>query len=52
MHLLPLPFGLALALLPRREVDRIRRREIVRPYIRNAVRSRDRFVDDVRYFRV
>ena len=52
MHLLPLPFGLALALLPRREADRIRRREVLRPYIRNAVRSRDRFVDDVRYFRV
>jgi hypothetical protein len=52
MYVLPLPFGLSLALLPSREVERIRRREIVRPYIRNAVRSRDRFVDDFRYFRV
>ena len=52
MHLLPLPFGLALALLPRREVDRIRRRELVRPYIRNAIRPRDHFVNDFRYFRV
>jgi hypothetical protein len=52
MHVLPLPFGLALALLPRREVDRIRRREAMRHYIRNAARPRDRFVDDLRYFRV
>jgi hypothetical protein len=52
MHLLPLPFGLALALLPRREVDRIRRRELVRPHIRSAARSRERFVNDFRYFRV
>jgi hypothetical protein len=52
MHLLPLPFGLALALLPRREVDRIRRREAVRPYIRSAIRPRDPFVNDFRYFRV
>lgn len=52
MHVLPLPFGQALALLPRREIDRIRRRDSVRVHIRNAVRSRDRFVDDLRYYRV
>jgi hypothetical protein len=52
MHVLPLPFGRALALLPRREIDRIRRRETVRHFIRNATRPRDRFVDDLRYYRV
>lgn len=33
MHVLPLPFGLALALLPRREANRIRP---VRPAERNV----------------
>lgn len=51
MHVLPLPFGLALAVLPRREVDRIRRRETVRLQIRNAIRPRDRVLDDISYFR-
>jgi hypothetical protein len=50
MHVLPLPFGLALALLPRREADKLRRREIVRPHIRNAISARDRILSDVRYF--
>jgi hypothetical protein len=52
MHVLPLPFGLVLALLPRREIERIRRRDFMRPHIRNAARTRERFVDDLRYFRV
>jgi hypothetical protein len=52
MHVLPLPFGLALAVLPRREIDRIRRRDFMRLHIRNAVRTRDHFVDDLRYYRV
>jgi hypothetical protein len=51
MHVLPLPFGLALAVLPRHEVDRIRRRETVRFHIRNAIRPRDRVLDDISYFR-
>jgi hypothetical protein len=51
MHVLPLPFGLALALLPRREVDRIRRRETMRVHLRNAIRPRERVLDDLSYFR-
>jgi hypothetical protein len=39
-------------LIPRREVDRIRRREIVRRAIRNTISSRDHFPDDIRYLRV
>jgi hypothetical protein len=49
MHVLPLPFGLALALMPRREADTIRRKEEVRPHLRNAVRPRDAILGDVRY---
>jgi hypothetical protein len=52
MHVLPLPFGLALAVLSRREVDRIRRRKIVCEFIRTADTKRDPFVDDLRYYRV
>jgi hypothetical protein len=50
MHVLPLPFGLALALLPRREADTFRRKEEIRPHLRNAIRPRDRLLADVRYF--
>jgi hypothetical protein len=49
MHVLPLPFGLALALLPRREADTIRRKEEIRPHLRNAIRPRDAILGDVRY---
>jgi hypothetical protein len=50
MHVLPLPFGLALAVIPRREADRFRRREEIRPHLRNAIRPRDRILGDTRYF--
>jgi hypothetical protein len=50
MHVLPLPFGLALALMPRREADHIRRKDEVRPLLRNAIRPRDELLGDVRYF--
>ena len=50
MHVLPLPFGLALALLPRREVDTFRRKEEIRPHLRNAIRPRDQLLGDLRYF--
>jgi hypothetical protein len=50
MHVLPLPFGLALALMPRREADHIRRKQEVRPQLRNAIRPRDQILGDVRYF--
>jgi hypothetical protein len=50
MHVLPLPFGLALALMPRREADNIRRKDEIRPHLRNAIRPRDEVLSDVRYF--
>jgi hypothetical protein len=49
MHVLPLPFGLALALVPRREADTLRRREEVRPLLRNAIRPREQLLGDVRF---
>jgi hypothetical protein len=50
MHVLPLPFGLALALMPRREADRFRRKEEVRPLLRDAIRPRDELLGNIRYF--
>lgn len=50
MHVLPLPFGLALALLPRRDADRLRRTETVRHYIRTAITPREQIHGDVRFF--
>ena len=50
MHVLPLPFGLALAVMPRREANTIRRKEEVRPLLRCAVRPRDSYLADIRYF--
>lgn len=49
MHVLPLPFGLALALLPRREANQLRRAVKVRDYVRTAITPRDRIVGDVRF---
>jgi hypothetical protein len=40
---------MALALVPRREADRLRRREAVRPIIRNAITPRERVLGDVRF---
>jgi hypothetical protein len=46
MHVLPLPFGLALALLPRREV-RLRRSEDDRPIrVNRGPSHRDRILTD------
>ena len=50
MHALPLPFGFALAVIPRRDVDKIRAREELRPILRKAIRPRDEFLGDVRSF--
>jgi hypothetical protein len=53
MHALPLPFGLALVLIPRRELDRLRRREIVLQAIGAAAPTRwDHVPDDIRFYRV
>ena len=48
MHVLPLPFGLALALMPRREADKFARKEEIRPVLRNAIRPRDQILGDIR----
>ena len=48
MHVLPLPFGLALALIPRREADKIRRKKELRPHLRTAVRPD--VLADIRFF--
>ena len=50
MHVLPLPFGLALALMPRRQADTFRHKEELRPHLRNAIRPRDAILGDIRYF--
>ena len=52
MHVLPLPFGLALALMPRGEANHFRRKDEVRPLIRNAIRPRDQILGDVRNFHI
>jgi hypothetical protein len=49
MHVLPLPFGLALALLPRREANQLRRAVNVRNYVRTAITPRERILGDVRF---
>jgi hypothetical protein len=49
MHVLPLPFGLALALMPRRDAIQIRRAVKVRNYVRTAITPRDRILGDVRF---
>ena len=49
MHVLPLPFGMALALLPRREAKQIRRAVKVRNYVRTAITPREQILGDVRY---
>jgi hypothetical protein len=49
MHVLPLPFGLALAVVPRREADLIRpkaKRPIV---VHRATSPRERILSDPRY---
>jgi hypothetical protein len=47
MHVLPLPFGLALALLPRREADRLRP-EPKQHRVHSAIAPRDRILGDDR----
>ena len=46
MHVLPLPFGLALALLPRREADRLRPEPEQLPV--RSVTPRERILGDDR----
>jgi hypothetical protein len=50
MHVLPLPFGLALALIPRREADKLRDDEPVRVRFEKTVHARDQIRGDVKHF--
>ena len=44
MHVLPLPFGLALALIPRREAQKLRNRKPVRVSLDNTKDCRDQLL--------
>ena len=49
MHVLPLPFGLALAVLPRREANLIRPKQDAPIVVRRNIGTRDRILSDLRY---
>jgi hypothetical protein len=49
MHVLPLPFGLALALIPRREAHKLRDDEPTRVPFEKQVHARERILGDVKY---
>jgi hypothetical protein len=49
MHVLPLPFGLALALIPRREANRLRDDEPVPHRYEKTVHAREQILGDVKY---
>jgi hypothetical protein len=49
MHVLPLPFGLALALIPRREAIKLRDDEPVRVRYEKTVHAREQILGDVKY---
>jgi hypothetical protein len=49
MHVLPLPFGLALAVLPRREANLIRPKEDRPIVVRRNPGTRERVLTDLRY---
>jgi hypothetical protein len=48
MHVLPLPFGLALAVMPRRDADKIRPPKDV-PLVGRVQSPRERLLSDTRY---
>ena len=49
MHVLPLPFGLALALIPRREAHKLRDDEPVRVPFEKQVHAREQILGDVKH---
>ena len=51
MHVLPLPFGLALALIPRREADKFRDDKPVRFPFERTIHCREQILCDSRYIR-
>jgi hypothetical protein len=50
MHVLPLPFGLAVALMPRREAKKLRDDKPVRPSYEKTIHARDAIQGDIQYF--
>jgi len=50
MHVLPLPFGLALAVIPRREADKLRDEYPVRDRFERPVHAREEILGDIRHF--
>ena len=49
MHVLPLPFGLALALIPRRDADKLRDDESVRVRFEKTTPVREQILGDVKH---
>jgi hypothetical protein len=49
MHVLPLPFGLALALIPRREANKLRDDEPVHVHCKKTVHAQEQILRDVKY---
>jgi hypothetical protein len=49
MHVLPLPFGLALAVLPKRDADLIRPPKREQIVVRRGPNARERVLSDIRY---
>ncbi|HEY8777187.1 MAG TPA: hypothetical protein VIM33_12010 [Gaiellaceae bacterium] len=49
MHVLPLPFGLALALIPRREAYKLRDDEPMRVQFEKTVHAREQILGDVKH---
>jgi hypothetical protein len=49
MHVLPLPFGLALALIPRREAARLRENDPLRIRFEKTVHAREQILGDIKH---
>jgi hypothetical protein len=52
MHVLPLPFGLALALIPRREAAKLRDKELIPVRYEKTIHARETILGDIKYFDV
>ena len=50
MHVLPLPFGLALALIPRREADKLRDDGQEHHQYEKTMHARERITGDIQHF--
>ncbi len=50
MHVLPFPFGLALALIPRREADKLRDDEPVHVPFEKTIHAREQILGDIKHF--